>query len=200
MTFIANSFFNGRFHGSRHACNAALFPHSSRSRMFQPVQFLDPRVGFQGQLQLDRRRPSCLRVELLAHRLGPFPLPADFPVQRGCRELHPGQVRQPLGRLLYRHLAGQQRRQFLHRRPSTGTVLQPQHRVGRKTPLAAATTPAVRVPQGHRPEATAEGALLGMAPAGEPLAPDRVAGRGGVGFDLGADLDGTALQFPVLAQ
>lgn len=72
------------------------------------VQFQDHLVGFQGQFQLGRRRPARLRVELLAHQLGMLSLPVRLAVQRGNRELQPGQVLQHLGRLLHRHWAGQQ--------------------------------------------------------------------------------------------
>jgi len=163
------------------------------------VQFQDHLVGFQAQFQLGRRGPSRLRVQFGPHFLSPLSLTPGLAMQRAGRQLHPGQMLQHLRGFLHRHFAGQQRRQFLHRGRTARTVLQPQHRIGRKAPLLAPPTPAARAPQADRPKAGAKSALVALSQAAQRLVANWAAGRGGVGLGLGGGLDGPTLQFLGLA-
>lgn len=81
------------------------------------IEFDHQREGFggeRGQLLGSLARAHLL-VELLAFLAGPLALAAGFPVQRGRRQLHPGQSLNHGAGLFDRHFAGRQRGHFLHR-------------------------------------------------------------------------------------
>src|SRR5512133_2342043 len=92
----------------------------------------------------------------------------------------------------HRHLAGQQRRHFLHPRRVARTFLQTQHRVGGKTPLAATLAISSAPPNRNGPKLALEAPLVAVADLAQGLLTYRTYRWRDIGFLLSRLLRGRA--------